>query len=120
MVGRKIGGVNVFGGGLALYNEEGEIIGGIGVSGDLSCADHIIAWKARNYLGLDYVPGGVSETGDDNIIFDIEPDPQTGNLTSAGGYGHPECTDDTTRIAEELPETHPIGEARRSGGTRRR
>src|SRR5688572_205223 len=33
MVGGRIGGVNVFGGGLALYNEDGRIVGGVGVSG---------------------------------------------------------------------------------------
>src|SRR5262249_42357898 len=37
MVGTRIGGVNVFGGGLALYNEHGDIVGGLGVSGDTSC-----------------------------------------------------------------------------------
>jgi uncharacterized protein GlcG (DUF336 family) len=47
MVGGRIGGVNVFGGGLALYNAEGTLVGGIGVSGDSSCADHNIAWRAR-------------------------------------------------------------------------
>ncbi len=45
MVGGRIGGVNVFGGGLALYNADGRIIGGLGVSGDSSCADHNIAWR---------------------------------------------------------------------------
>src|SRR5438270_4316663 len=40
MVGNKIGGVNVFGGGLALYNSSGVLVGAIGVSGDTSCADH--------------------------------------------------------------------------------
>ncbi len=30
MVGNRIGGVNVFGGGLALYNAQGQIVGGIG------------------------------------------------------------------------------------------
>src|SRR4051812_7568771 len=59
MVGSRIGGVNVFGGGLALYNSDHELIGAIGVSGDSSCADHNIAWKTRSTLGLDYVPGGV-------------------------------------------------------------
>ena len=44
MAGRKIGGVNVFGGGLALYNGDGQLMGAIGVSGDSSCADHNIAW----------------------------------------------------------------------------
>jgi uncharacterized protein GlcG (DUF336 family) len=37
LVGQKIGGVNVFGGGLALYNQQGGLVGAIGVSGDTSC-----------------------------------------------------------------------------------
>ena len=43
LVGQKIGGVNVFGGGLALYNSAHVLIGGIGVSGDSSCADHTLS-----------------------------------------------------------------------------
>jgi len=43
MLGKKIGGVNVFGGGLALYISTGELVGALGVSGDSSCADHNIA-----------------------------------------------------------------------------
>jgi uncharacterized protein GlcG (DUF336 family) len=58
MVGRRVGGVNVFGGGLALY-QRGRLVGAIGVSGDSSCADHAIAWRTRNTLKLDYVPAGV-------------------------------------------------------------
>jgi uncharacterized protein GlcG (DUF336 family) len=95
---RRIGGVNVFGGGLALYNAMGEMIGGLGVSGDSSCADHNIAWKLRDALGLDHVPAGVSATGDDNIIYD------TGN-----GFGHPECGNSEKPISENLPTSHPIG-----------
>src|SRR5881628_4144369 len=53
MVGKRIGGVNVFGGGLALYANRHVIAGGLGVSGDTSCADHNIAWRTRNLLGLD-------------------------------------------------------------------
>src|SRR3954470_10755665 len=72
MVGGRIGGVNVFGGGLALYGPGKVLLGALGVSGDSSCADHNIAWKARNYLNLDYVAAGVS--GDahrpDNIVYD--------------------------------------------------
>src|SRR4249920_467723 len=60
MEGGRIGGVNVFGGGLALYNADGRIVGAVGVSGDSSCADHNIAWRTRHNLTLDYVPGGVS------------------------------------------------------------
>jgi uncharacterized protein GlcG (DUF336 family) len=69
MVGQRIGGVNVFGGGLALYNSRKELVGAIGVSGDTSCADHNIAWRARRKLNLDYVPGGVGVNGDDNINY---------------------------------------------------
>jgi uncharacterized protein GlcG (DUF336 family) len=58
MVGNKIGGVNVFGGGLALYAPGGKIVGGLGVSGDTSCADHDIAWRVRNNLNLDHLGGG--------------------------------------------------------------
>src|SRR5262250_810270 len=55
MVGQKIGGVNVFGGGLALYASGHVIVGGVGVSGDTSCADHNISWRVRNLLGLDHM-----------------------------------------------------------------
>jgi uncharacterized protein GlcG (DUF336 family) len=103
MVGGKIGGVNVFGGGLALYDAEGRLVGALGVSGDTSCADHNIAWKLRHGLNLDNVPGGVSPTGDDNIIYDIDQG------QSAGGFGHPVCAPEARTIAEKLPETHPTG-----------
>lgn len=102
MVGKRIGGVNVFGGGLALYDARGHIIGAVGVSGDTSCADHNIAWKVRDYLALDYVPGGVSATGDDNIIYDIT------NGVSAGGFGHPDCGNGEKPIGVALPTTNPI------------
>src|SRR5436189_1698118 len=36
MVGGRIGGVNLFGGGLGLYDKDGKLLGGIGVSGDTS------------------------------------------------------------------------------------
>jgi len=66
MVGKAIGGVIVFGGGLALY-EKGKIVGGLGLSGDTSCADHVIAWKVRHQLQLDSVPMGASPEHNDNI-----------------------------------------------------
>jgi len=89
MVGDKIGGVNVFGGGLALYAAPKKIVGAVGVSGDTSCADHNIGWRVRNYLGLDHLKGVGGVSGDpdrpDNIIFDI-----TGGV-STSGFGHPHC-----------------------------
>ena len=104
MVGHKIGGVNVFGGGLGLYAQGHQIVGGVGLSGDTSCADHNIAWRVRNLLGLDHlavgslpaVPGPASLfagdlTHPDNIIFDITANPNGGTGVSKSGFGHPTC-----------------------------
>src|SRR5688500_12272435 len=85
LVGKKIGGVNVFGGGLPLYNAEGKLVGAIGISGDTSCTDHIVAWKLRHALNLDNVPGGVSPTADDNVVYDIVKDAQ-GHSNSPSGW----------------------------------
>ena len=105
-VTHRIGGINVFGGGLALYNRGKQVVGAIGVSGDTSCRDHIIAWKVRHALVLDFVPAGVSPTGDDNIIFDITG--SHGNFQSKSGFGHPQCGFGETPIAVALPTTNPI------------
>jgi len=97
MVGKRIGGVNVFGGGLGLYNASGDKVGAIGVSGDTSCADHNIAWRTRKALGLDQLTtGGVSGLSPspraDNIIYDF-PVGSTHDAsdTSVSGFGHPIC-----------------------------
>lgn len=105
MVGGKIGGVNVFGGGLALYNARGELIGALGVSGDSSCADHNIAWRTRHKLNLDFVPAGVSgdATHPDNIVYDITPATGLAMGISASGWGHPVCSAAATTIAGQLP-----------------
>jgi len=104
MVGQKIGGVNVFGGGFALYTSAGALVGGLGVSGDTSCSDHIIGWKVRHDLNFDNVPAGISATGDDNIIF-----PPAGGLQAA--FIHPDCAPvgSPVGIANALPKTYPIG-----------
>jgi len=95
MVGTKIGGINVFGGGLALYTPGKHLAGGLGVSGDTSCADHMIAWRVRTILGLNHLKavGGVSGDPDrpDNIVYDIKENSQGGTGRSAGGFGHPTC-----------------------------
>ncbi len=105
MVGSRIGGVNVFGGGLALYNSAGVLVGGLGVSGDSSCADHNIAWRTRNGLGLDYVPAGVGPdaTRPDNIVYDITPQPGQMPGVSASGWGHPICSPAAVTVAAGLP-----------------
>jgi uncharacterized protein GlcG (DUF336 family) len=114
MVGDKIGGVNVFGGGLALYRPDSTLIGAIGVSGDTSCTDHIIAWKVRHALNLDNVPAGVGAGNTDNIIHDYSPNANgTPISSSVGGFGHPTCGAGApaTAIANSLPATHPVGPA---------
>ena len=106
MIGRRIGGINVFGGGLALYSGDGRLLGGLGVSGDTSCTDHIIAWKLRHSLNLDDVPAGPDEDSNtDNIIY-VE-----GTLD---GFEHAICFDldgqgNHIEIGNALPETHPVG-----------
>jgi uncharacterized protein GlcG (DUF336 family) len=106
MVGQRVGGVNVFGGGLVLLSTGGIKIGGVGVSGDTSCTDHMVAWRLRHALNLDHfgpatsAVGGVASTTQypDNIIYDILPTANggllnpTGTLSqSASGFGHPTC-----------------------------
>jgi uncharacterized protein GlcG (DUF336 family) len=105
MVGHEIGGINVFGGGLALYAPGKKFVGGVGVSGDTSCADHNIAWRVRNNLKLDHLAGVGGVSGDpehpDNIVFDITANPNGGTGNSAGGFGHPKCPN--TGDASALP-----------------
>ena len=89
MVGRRIGGVNVFGGGLALYGDGKVLLGAVGLSGDTSCADHRIAWRVRANLGLDHLAGvgGVNEddlTRPDNIIY-------LGSNEAPNRFKHPNC-----------------------------
>jgi hypothetical protein len=102
MVGQAVGGVNVFGGGLALYDAKGNKVGAVGVSGDSSCADHNIAWKLRHALNLDYlttakVRGLSPAPRQDNILYDIA------DGKSKSGFGHPVCG--FKENAVELPPT---------------
>jgi uncharacterized protein GlcG (DUF336 family) len=104
LVGKKIGGVNVFGGGLALYNSAHVLVGAIGVSGDTSCADHNIAWRTRSTLLMDYVPGGVGPAGRaDNINYQG----QVSGLQAE--FSHPICAiagaDHVSEISANLPVT---------------
>jgi uncharacterized protein GlcG (DUF336 family) len=96
MVGKRVGGVVVFGGGLALYNE-GDAVGGLGVSGDSSCADHNVAWRIRKALGLDHVTAGPGTNKNDGIIYDIG---LTGS--SKSGFGHPKCAGTEADIAKDI------------------
>ena len=92
LVGVRIGGINVFGGGLALYRS-GAKIGAIGVSGDTSCTDHVVAWKVRASTPFATVPvlGPF-----DAMLQDITPNPFGGTGISASGFGHPPCLNNPT------------------------
>jgi uncharacterized protein GlcG (DUF336 family) len=108
MIGRRIGGINVFGGGLALYDSKGRLVGAIGVSGDTSCADHNIAWRTRHSLNFDFVPNGVSGKRDDNINYQgIVPVPSLAN-----DFSHPICkiggVDVVYAISASLPAIQKV------------
>ena len=104
LVGVKIGGINVFGGGLALYNKDHVLVGGIGVSGDTSCADHNIAWRTRHNLNLDFVTGGVGALKDNINYQTLVPVPSLAN-----DFSHPICkiagVDGVSAISAALPVT---------------
>jgi uncharacterized protein GlcG (DUF336 family) len=105
LVGKPIGGVIVFGGGLALYDAQGKILGGLGVSGDTSCADHVVAWKVRHSLKLDAVPVGVATNATDNMILDLQ------DGKSSSGFGHPSCKGGkpSDELIRKLHEQFPTG-----------
>lgn len=72
------GGLIFFGGGVGLYRS-GKIVGGLGVSGDTSCADHEVAKKVRDLAGLN-PPGG-------KLVDDITYSAADG----ASQFTHPLC-----------------------------
>jgi uncharacterized protein GlcG (DUF336 family) len=59
------GGIITFGGGVPLYDSDGHIIGGLGVSGDTACADHEVAKRVRALAGLDPSGGPLA----DDILY---------------------------------------------------
>jgi uncharacterized protein GlcG (DUF336 family) len=89
------GGLIFFGGGSPLYRN-GKIVGGLGVSGDTSCADHEISKRVRNLAGLN-PPGGA-------LVDDITYSAPDG----AGVFTHPLCVNTFRNgmfIGEEAPAT---------------
>jgi uncharacterized protein GlcG (DUF336 family) len=92
-VGKVCGGTIVFGGGLALYKGQTRV-GGLGVSGDTSCADHEIAKRVRDGAGLN-PPGGRSA---DDIVFSAKDGPSP--------FAHPLCAN-TWRNGEKLGDEAP-------------
>jgi uncharacterized protein GlcG (DUF336 family) len=65
MEGERVGGVNVFGGGIALYDGDGKV-GSVGVSGDTSCRDAAMAYMLRQALFLDNTPN------DDTLYLSVD------------------------------------------------
>ena len=92
--GNKVGGLIVFGGGLALYDKNKHLVGGLGVSGDTSCADHNVAWRVRKALGLDNVPAGVAN-GTDGILYSSHPT----------GFQHVLCGNNEPQVAKQIGAT---------------
>ncbi len=82
-IGFVVGGIITFGGGVALYSG-GHVIGGLGVSGDTSCADHAIAYRMRAAAGLDGIPKGLVNNAD-NIDY------LTPGQPSDTGFKQPHC-----------------------------
>ena len=84
---------------------DGKIVGGLGLSGDTSCTDHVIAWKVRHELHLDAVPMGPSPDHNDNMILDFH------NGVSQSGFGHPSCKGGTQSdgIISDLSKDFPTG-----------
>jgi uncharacterized protein GlcG (DUF336 family) len=92
------GGQIFFGGGVPIYSG-GKIIGGLGVSGDTSCADHEIAKRVRNLAGLNPAGGMLA----DDIVYSPPDAPSV--------FAHPVCLEtwrNGIRIGSEAPATYPL------------
>ena len=95
-----------------MYNEDGGIVGGIGVSGDTSCKDHNFGWRVRHALNMDFVPAGVGSAGvlntdpnrPDNILYDMGAASQ-GGVVSPSAWGHVDCGLGELAISQTLPDT---------------
>jgi len=88
-----VGGLIFFGGGVPLYHH-GRVIGGLGVSGDTSCADHEVAKRVRTLAGLDPAGG----PGADDITYS--------SADGASVFTHPLCVNTWRNgvfIGEEPP-----------------
>lgn len=82
-INRVPGGIITFGGGVPLY-AGGKVIGGLGVSGDSACADHVIAYRMRKLAQLDAIPAGVGPGGTDDIVY-------LNAGEAPNGFKHPHC-----------------------------
>lgn len=85
MKNKRPGGVNVFGGGIALYDGSTKV-GAVGVSGDTSCRDASMAWTLRDQLGLNNAPN-------DDTLYLSEDAPSTLFEQPACGVNDPQPGD---------------------------
>lgn len=88
--GKIAGGIITFGGGVPLYADG--IVGGLGVSGDTACADHEIAKRVRDLLGLN-PPGGPLA---DDIVYTAEDGPSV--------FAHSPCVNNMRNGANVINE----------------
>ena len=78
--GQIAGGLIFFGSGVPIYANGGtKIVGGLGISGDTSCADHEIAKRVRHLLGMN--PSGGPKI--DDIQYSASDGPSV--------FTHPQC-----------------------------
>src|SRR4029450_12546025 len=92
-IGKVWGGTITFGGGLGLYKGQTRV-GGLGVSGDTSCADHEIAKRVRQAAGV--TPYGLPS---DDILYAAVDAPSV--------FAHPLCPNtfrDGSKIGDEAAE----------------
>jgi uncharacterized protein GlcG (DUF336 family) len=111
LVGKHPGGVIAFGGGLALYKDK-KLVGGLGASGNTSCADHNIAWRLRKKLGMDQVPDGPTSAHNDAIVYDVV------NGKSESGWGHPTCGRNAPDVAKQIGAGITIAQVQGPTGSR--
>jgi uncharacterized protein GlcG (DUF336 family) len=94
--GKVCGGSIAFGGGVPLYKGKTRV-GGLGVSGDTSCADHEIAKRIRHLAQLDPEKGAFA----DDIVY--------ASVDGPSPYAHPLCVNtwrNNQKIGDETPASY--------------
>jgi uncharacterized protein GlcG (DUF336 family) len=92
------GGTIFFGGGVPIYYS-GKIVGGLGISGDTSCADHEIAKRVRHLAAMNPAGGPTA----DDIVYAT-------SAATASVFAHPVCLNtylNGTKIGDEAPAWYP-------------
>jgi uncharacterized protein GlcG (DUF336 family) len=111
LLGKAVGGVVDFGGGLALYKNK-KLIGGLGASGNTACADHNIAWRVREKIGMGEIPNGPTSEHNDAIVYDVV------NGKSQSGWGHPTCGQHAPDIAKKIGAGITVSQVQEPTGPR--